>query len=160
MLENVELNQDVRLAVLLRSGQVLDKRMNDAGRAIVAYNQVLAINVEHAEALQALDRLYTQSGQWEQLADILQRRIKTTMDGEVLVDLEMRLASAYEQWLANFEAAIVAYNRAIDIDAANIRALERLEVLYMSAQRWQDLFNIYERMSSIANTDEDTAACF
>ena len=160
VLENVELNQDVRLAVLLRSGQVLDKRMNDAGRAIVAYNQVLAINAEHAEALQALDRLYTQSGQWEQLADILQRRIKTTMDGEVLVDLEMRLASAYEQWLANPEAAIAAYNRAIDIDASNIRALERLEVLYLSAQRWQDLFNTYEKMSSIANTDEDTAACF
>jgi tetratricopeptide (TPR) repeat protein len=101
VLENPELNQDVRLAVLLRSGQVLDRRMNDTGRAIVAYNKVLAINPEHAEALQALDRLYTQAGQWEELADILQRRIKTTMDGEVLVDLEMRLAAAYEQWLAN-----------------------------------------------------------
>jgi tetratricopeptide (TPR) repeat protein len=160
VLENAELNQDVRLAVLLRSGQVLDRRMNDAGRAISAYNKVLAINTEHAEALQALDRLYTQSGQWEQLADILQRRIKGTMDGEVLVDLEMRLASAYEQWLANPEAAIAAYNRAIDIDAANIRALERLEALYLAAQRWQDLYNTYEKMASIANTDEDTAACY
>jgi tetratricopeptide (TPR) repeat protein len=160
VLENPELNQDVRLAVLLRSGQVLDKRINDAARAIGAYNKVLAINPEHAEALSALDRLYTQSGQWEELADILQRRIKTTMDGEVLVDLEMRLAAAYEQWLANPEAAIAAYNRAIEIEANNIQALERLEALYLSAQRWQDLFNTYEKMSTIANTDEDTAACY
>ena len=160
VLENAELNQDVRLAVLLRSGQVLDRRMNDAGRAIVAYNKALAINPEHADALASLDRLYTQSGQWEQLADILQRRIKGTMDGEVLIDLEMRLASAYEQWLANPEAAIAAYNRAIEIDAANIKALERLEALYLAAQRWQDLYNTYEKMSSIANTDEDTAACY
>ena len=158
--ENTTLSQDVRLAVLLRSGQVLDKRMNDAARAIVAYNQVLAINPEHAEALQALDRLYTQSGAWEELADVLQRRIKTTMDGEVLVDLEMGLAAAHEQWLATPEAAIAAYNRAIDIDASNIRALERLEALYLSAQRWQDLYNTYEKMSSIANTDDDTAACY
>jgi Ser/Thr protein kinase RdoA (MazF antagonist) len=56
------------------------------------------------------------------------------MDGEVLVDLEMRLAAAYEQWLANPEAAIAAYNRAIDIDASNIKALERLEALYLSAR--------------------------
>ena len=160
VLENPELNPDVRLAVLLRSAQVLDRRMNEAGRAIPAYNKVLALNAEHAEALAALDRLYTQSGAWEELADVLQRRIKGTMDGEVLVDLEMRLASAYEQWLANPEAAIAAYNRAIDIDASNLPALERLEALYMSARRWQDLYNTYEKMSSIANTDEDTAACY
>ena len=160
ILENQNLAQDARVAVLSRSGTVLEKRIGDAGRAIEVYNRLLAIVPDHAEALQALDRLYNQTAQWEQLAEILQRRIATTMDGEVLIDLEMRLAGAFEQWLANPEAAIAAYNRALEIDGNNPRALERLEALFLAAYRWEDLYKTYERMAGIANTDDDTASCY
>nr|WP_276602857.1 tetratricopeptide repeat protein [Nannocystis pusilla] len=160
ILENQNLSQDARVAVLSRSGQVLETRLGDRARAIEVYNRLLALVPDHAEGLQALDRLYTQTGRWEELAEILQRRIQATMDGEILVDLEMRLAAAFEQWLANPEAAIAAYNRALDIDGNNLRALERLEALYLSAARWEDLYKTYERTAAIANTDEDTAACY
>ncbi|HEY8379115.1 MAG TPA: tetratricopeptide repeat protein, partial [Nannocystis sp.] len=160
ILENQELAQEARVAVLSRSGEVLERRVGDLNRAIEVYNRLLALVPDHAEALQALDRLYTQTGRWEELAEILQRRIAGTMDGEVLVDLEMRLAAAHEQWLANPEAAIAAYNRALDIDGNNLQALERLEALYLAAARWEDLYKTYERTAGIVNTDEDIAACF
>ena len=76
------------------------------------------------------------------------------MDGEILVDLHMRLAGAFEQWLANPEAAIASYNAALEIDGGNAQALERLEALFLNARRWEDLFKTYERMAGIAAVRE------
>src|SRR5690606_29539191 len=79
ILENEELSQDGRVAVLSRSGQVLETKLEDRARAIEVYNRLLALVPDHAEGLEALDRLYTETGRWEELAEILQRRIKATM---------------------------------------------------------------------------------
>jgi tetratricopeptide (TPR) repeat protein len=151
---------DVRQAVLSRSARVLDEKIRDSIRAIDVYRQVLEIDAENATALAALDRIYSVAGMNQDLAEILQRRIRITMDSEELVDLEMRLAHTFETALGNPEQAIAAYNRALENDTRNARALERLEGLYLSQQKWQELFENYEKMVDVANTDEDMAGCY
>ncbi len=140
ILENQNLSQDARVAVLSRSGQVLETRLGDRARAIEVYNRLLALVPDHAEGLQALDRLYTQTGRWEELAEILQRRIQATMDGEILVDLEMRLAAAFEQWLANPEAGDRRLQPRPSTSTATTSAPSSgSRPLYLSAARWEDL---------------------
>ncbi|MCA9653017.1 MAG: tetratricopeptide repeat protein [Myxococcales bacterium] len=151
---------EVRQAVLLRSARVLDEKMGDAARAIEAYRNVLEIDAEHAAALAALDRIYSAHGMAQDLAEILQRRIRITMDGEELVALEVRLAQVYEQHLGNPDQAIAAYNRALDNDPRHTGALERLEALYLGQYRWQELFDTYQKMVDVANTDDDMAGCY
>ena len=151
---------ETRQAVLLRSAQVLDEKMGDASRAIEAYRNVLEIDAEHAGALEALDRIYTLHGMAQDLAEILQRRIRVTMDGEELVALEVRLAEVYEQHLGNADQAIAAYNRALDNDSSNAAALERLEALYLMQYRWEELLEVYQKMVDVANTDDDMAGCY
>ncbi len=151
---------EVRLAVLGRSARVLDSKLGDAERAIAAYRAVLELDPENAPALAALDRIYGTTGMAQDLAEVLQRRIRGTMDGEQLVDFEVRLAQVFENDLGNVEQAIAAYNRALGHDAANQFALGRLESLYMGQYRWQELFDNYEKMVDVANTDEDMAECY
>ncbi|HRI06204.1 MAG TPA: tetratricopeptide repeat protein [Nannocystaceae bacterium] len=151
---------EVRLAILSRSGRVLDKHVQDAARAIDAYRKVLELKADDAEALEALDRIYTQSSMWEELAEILQRRIANTMDQETLIDLHMRLALSLDRYLGRPEEAITSYNKALELEPNNQRALEHLEALYLSHHRWAELFDNYQRMVDIANTDEDMAACY
>jgi golgin subfamily B member 1 len=151
---------EVRLAVLLRSARILDQKIVDAGRAIGAYRAVLELDAEHAGALAALDRIYTAHGMAQDLAEILQRRIRITNDGEELVALEVRLAQVYETQLGNHNEAIAAYNRALDNDPRNVTALERLEALYLVQYRWEELFDVYQKMVDVANTDEDMAGCY
>ncbi len=150
----------VRLAVLARSARVLDEKLADSDRAIDAYRMVLDIDPDDAAALGALDRIYTGAGMGHELAEILQRRIRGTMDGELLVDLESRLAGVYENVLAQPEQAIAAYNRALGHDSRNQAALERLEYLYISQYRWAELFDVYQKMADTANTDDDMADCY
>ncbi|MBC8070019.1 MAG: tetratricopeptide repeat protein, partial [Deltaproteobacteria bacterium] len=151
---------EVRLAVLSRSARILDQKLGDAHGAISTYRQVLELDPENAVALAALDRIYAATGMGQDLAEVLQRRIRTTMDGEALVDFEVRLAQVYEGQLGNSEQAIAAYNRALGHDARNEVALERLEYLYLSQFRWEELFDVYQKMVDVANTDDDMAECY
>ncbi len=155
-----EQSPEVKLTVLGRSARVLDEKLQDGGRAIEAYRAVLEIDAENSTALGALDRIYTQLGMAQDLAEILQRRIRITMDGEALVDLEVRLAQTFERDLHNAEQAVAAYNRALENDPANATALERLETLYLYQHKWEELFDVYQKMVDVANTDDDTAACY
>ncbi|MBK8260921.1 MAG: tetratricopeptide repeat protein [Nannocystis sp.] len=151
---------EVQLAIYSRSARVLDVHLQDASRAIDAYRKVLELRAEDVDALAALDRIYTQSSMWEELAEILARRIEGTMDQDLLIDLHMRLAFSLDRYLARYEDAIAAYNKALELEPNNLRALEQLEALYLSHHRWQELLDTYQRISDIANTDEDMAACF
>lgn len=117
---------EVQLAIYSRSARVLDVHLQDASRAIDAYRKVLELRAEDVDALAALDRIYTQSSMWEELAEILARRIEGTMDQDLLIDLHMRLAFSLDRYLARYEDAIAAYNKALELEPNNLRALEQL----------------------------------
>lgn len=155
-----DVSPETKLAVLSRSARILDQRLGDPGRAIDVFRQVLDIDPENPAALAALDRIYSQIGMAQDLAEILQRRIRITMDGDLLVDLELRLAQVYEGQLGNAEKAIEAYTRALDHDPRNREALEHLEELYMSQYMWQPLFETYQKMADVSNTDEEASGCY
>ena len=95
-----------------------------------------------------------------ELAEILQRRIGVEMDADLLVELELRLAHTFEAYLGNVDQAIAAYSRVLENAPDNGTALERLEALFLSQHRFQDLFDNYQKMVDVANTDEDMAACY
>ena len=154
------ISPDVRQAVLARSARVLDNELREYERAIGYYRRVLELDSDNVEALAALDRIYSHAGMYVELAEILQRRIAVEMEPELLVQLELRLAHTFEAYLGNIEQAIGAYTRVLDNEPGNAAALERLEALYMSQHRWQELFDTYQKMVDVAHTDEDMAGCY
>src|SRR5690606_9842908 len=62
---------EVKLQVLSRSARVLDRNLQDYGRAIGYYRAVLELDREHVASLAALDRIYTAAGMYVELAEIL-----------------------------------------------------------------------------------------
>ncbi|EDM75104.1 tetratricopeptide repeat protein [Plesiocystis pacifica SIR-1] len=151
---------EVRQQVLARSARVLDEKLRDYGRAIDYYRAVLELDGENVVALAALDRIYDGASMHVELAEILQRRIGVEMDSDLLVELELRLAQTYESYLGNLEQAIAAYTRVLDNAPDNAQALGRLEALYLSQHRWSDLYDNYQKMVDVANTDDDMAGCY
>ena len=117
--------------------------------AVHAFQKVLEIDAEQSDALVALDRLYAAAGEANALAEILQRRLQVEMSSDVLVELEMRLGQVFETGLGQAEHAVAAYNRALEHDPGNRDALTRLEMLYLNGQRWEELFDIYQKLVDI-----------
>ena len=55
-------------------GQVYDRELQDAERAIETYTAILDLDPEDYDAAQALDRLFVQAGRWYDLLSILERQ--------------------------------------------------------------------------------------
>jgi tetratricopeptide (TPR) repeat protein len=92
-LEREAANQkDVRLAIaaLLRAGEVYRDDLNEASRAVRAFEQVLERDPAHIEALLALESLYAERGAWDALANIY------ATEARVLADKAARVAALRE----------------------------------------------------------------
>ena len=150
-----------RVDMLLRLARVHEEETGQADDAISYYQLVVAAEPENRTALNALDRLYTRSQRWEELADIVRREVRTAGSDEEIVDLTFRLAQIYELALLDMPKAIEAYRDvlAADPNHQETRAsLERmfmggtqqgdiadvLEPLYRQNQEWEKLAQIYE----------------
>ena len=140
--------------------RVFDEELGDLARAEEAYLSVLQLDAMDPEALEALDRIYTQASMPAELAEIIKRRIGITDGTEELIELHLRLGATYHMALSEPENAISAYNDALDLDSRQARALDALEVLYFQTHQWQALYDTYEKMIDIGPGDEWMADCY
>ena len=146
--------------VLSRLARVYEHKLRDNARAEEAYLQVLSIDPTDGDALAALDRIYEAGGMWQELADILGRRIGITTATDEIIELYFRLGRVQSEALDNSAEAVKAYNAVLDNDSRNRRALESLERVYFNGEQWQELFDVYAKMVDIAPGDEGMADCY
>ncbi|HEY2216428.1 MAG TPA: tetratricopeptide repeat protein, partial [Solirubrobacteraceae bacterium] len=153
-------DSDTQRHVLSRLARVYENQLRDNARAEEAYLQVLSIDPTDSDALAALDRIYEAGGMWQELADILSRRIGVTTATDEIIDLYFRLGRVQAEALDNSAEAVKAYNAVLDNDSRNKRALESLERVYFNGEQWQHLFDTYSKMVDIAPGDEGMADCY
>ena len=154
------LEPDERKRMLMMQARVYEHELFDRGRAEEAFLSVLQLDEMDGEALEALDRIYTQGSTFEALAAILRRRIEITDSTDELIDLRLRLGDTYETALQDAPSSVEAYTAVLDLDSRNAKALDSLERLYLHQEQWAELFDIYERMIDIAPGDEGMAECY
>ena len=151
---------DAQKNVLVRAGAVLERELGDAERAIGAYNRVLEIDDSNAEALASLDRLYSQIGEDEKLADILQRRLAVTLDGDEIAELHLRRGQVYAGSLADEDKALACYGQVLEQDSRNRPALEAQEEIFYRRQDWRSLYNTYEKLVDCAEGDAEMGEAY
>ena len=159
-LEKIE---DTRRQVdtLLRLARVYEDETAQVDEAIATYRRVVQTEPENKEALVSLDRLFSQSQQWDELADVVRREIRIAPNDRAIIELTFRLAQIYELALSDLPKAIEAYREILRADPGHAEtraALERmfmggtmqleiadvLEPLYRVGEEWERLHQIYE----------------
>lgn len=160
VLEERAQETEVQRHILSRLARVYEHKLRDNARAEEAYLQVLSIDPQDADALAALDRIYDAGGMWQELADILGRRIGITTATDEIIELYFRLGRVFAEALDNTVEAVKAYNAILDNDSRNKRALEALERVYFNSEQWAELYEVYQKMVDIAPGDEGMADCY
>jgi tetratricopeptide (TPR) repeat protein len=160
VLEEYAQDSDVQRTVQLKLARVYEEELRDNAKAEEAHLQVLSIDAKDERALAALDRIYTQSSNWTELAGILTRRIGVTTATEEIVELYFRLGRVYSDALDDTAQAVAALNNILETDSRNKRALEELEKVFFKTEQWQELFGVYEKMVDIAPGDEGMSECY
>lgn len=149
-----------RKDVLMRLASVFETELGDLSRAEEVLGQILSFDGDDPDALAFLDRVYDKQGDFEKLASVLRRRIVITDDSSQLVALHLRLGKVLADVIDDPEAAVASYLAVLEQESRSPEALEALERLYFRAERWEDLYGVYEKMLDIAPGDQALSDCY
>jgi tetratricopeptide (TPR) repeat protein len=102
------------------------EKLGQPDRAIDTWKAVLDLRGEDPEALHALADLYETQQQWAKLVDILEREFDIAATDEDRVNVLTRRARTTSEKLGRDDSALEDWNRALDIDYANLAALRAI----------------------------------
>nr|HEX4312425.1 tetratricopeptide repeat protein [Kofleriaceae bacterium] len=150
-------DRDVQRATLLRMARVHEFELHDASNAVGTHLKVLDIEGKDADALAALDRLYLGAGMYDDLAEILRRRIEVTQDTDEQLELFFRRGAIFADALNDADQALACYSSVLDQESRNRRALEAIESIHFHREAWKELFETYEKLVDVAANDSELA---
>ena len=171
-IENAE-DDETRKALYNNMGVLQETKLEDNVGAIESYQQVLAIDAEDPEALEALDRLYIAVNDMTNLLEILQRREAISQDDESKINFKFRQAECWYRNLDDCARAIEVYRDVLELEPtheASIASLEEiiglggepaveaakvLVPIYQGLERWEELVKVYEVLVSGSEDNEE-----
>jgi tetratricopeptide (TPR) repeat protein len=107
------------------------------------------------ECIAALEDIYFQTEQWNELVSVLLRKSELTEEAEAKKDLLFRVSAIFEEMLGDAHRAVEIYRAVLEVDAVDAKALDALERIFLSLGRWEDLLEILHRKAELT---EDLAA--
>ena len=154
-----ELTEDagVRLVLLHRVAALYEEILGDKPNAITAYKNVLGVDDTDLAALDALERLYRDTGDGRELAVTLERKIELTVDVAARQMLRRSAAVVYETQLDDVYQAIGHLTAILDDDAGDQGALADLDRVYTKQKLWPELLDVVDRRALLAANPQDRA---
>jgi tetratricopeptide (TPR) repeat protein len=150
-------SRDTQRQTLLRLARVYDAELRDAASAVETYLRVLEIDEKDSDALAALDRLYGGAGMFDELVEILRRRIEVTLDGDEIVQMQLRRGQIFAEALNDLDASLACYEQILEQDTRNRAALEAEEGIFFKREDWKRLHEVYEKLVDVADGEAEMA---
>ena len=146
-----------RVRMLHQLAEIYEIQLEDPPSAFGAFARALPLDVRHEGTLGSLERLAEQTDGWREVAsrydiEVEQRKEESPED---IVHLAKRSAIVNEIQLDDVDAAIERYQLVVDIDPADVAAIEALDRLYEQTERWDELALTLKKEAAIATTPED-----
>ena len=135
---------EVQLAVTLKIADLARHQLADRELAREYYKKALEQRADDKKALSALESLYEETGDAQNLLEILERRAEVAESDDERKKLLFRRARLLSDVLDNKKRAIEVYESILEfgLDQAAVSALE---TLYAAVGSWPELIALYER---------------
>ncbi|NVB83755.1 MAG: tetratricopeptide repeat protein [Kofleriaceae bacterium] len=154
---NLSEDAGVRLVLLHRVAALYEEVLEDKPNAITAYKNVLDVDDSDLAALDALERLYRDTGDAREMVATLERKIELTSDLPMRQELRFAAATVYEHHLDDVYQAIGQLTAILDDDAGDAKALAELDRIYAKQKMWPELLDIVDKRALLAITAQDRA---
>jgi tetratricopeptide (TPR) repeat protein len=149
----LESDVDRRLEMLIRAARI---RSEDSPEiAVEILRRALVLRDDHEEALELMDAALVRLGYHEELREVLARRVEVEGGDHERAELLRRLATLYEDILANPAEAEKAWRRLLDIEANDVEALQRLSRTYAASGSTKELIEVLERRIDASHDGEE-----
>ena len=140
-----------RVEILRRAARVAAAKQKDAVEAARLYQRLHSVDPTDSEGLDALERHYERTRDWDKLVGILTTRLSLTAGGDEAIALYLRIAQMCEEGLRDADRAIESYRKILDIAPSHKEAIEALGRLYEGTERWAELVEVTRRQIRIVS---------
>lgn len=141
-----------RVSVYLQMIEIYRDRLSLDVMVVNTYNQVLQVDPNNAEALDALETRFEESARWNDLIGILKRRADAARsfgDDEGFISLQRRMAVLWTEKFSNPNQAIAHLEAVLELRPSDDAAIAQLIDTYRHRKDWRPLFSIYRRQLDV-----------
>jgi golgin subfamily B member 1 len=144
-----------RLALRRRMAELYAGPLESQDKAVEAFQGVLDEDPTSLEAIESLERLYEKMQRWDDLRELIDRRLDIAETDEARIAARVRLARLMEQAFGQRAEAREQLREILEMDPRNREALDELERLLEAEERWDDLLEVLERRVGDAEGDAE-----
>jgi tetratricopeptide (TPR) repeat protein len=143
---------------LRRRAALLATKLGRNEDAIAAWERVWSMNTNNAEAVAALDALYSELGRWDDLTNLLERRLEYGVSAGTAIDLRFRLAEIQRVQLANRNRALEYLSTVLAGEPDHVQAIQILQDMLSDPEVCVEAANLLEPVFIRRNAWKDLVA--
>lgn len=141
---------DLRIELLLSLGQVEEQHRGQDDRAIEVYREVIAIDPERAQAVDALVDVFTRRAAWDELVRLHLDRAENADKSELRLALSFEACRIIEDVIADTDRAVEVYSGILAFEPTNERAFKALHGIFTREARPEALADLLrDRLDSV-----------
>ncbi len=142
----------------LELGDLWFERLTCLQRALECARRALQARPDDARARHRLIGLYQQTNQWRKMVETLERVQRLEPSGEARAKYTYTMGVIYRDELKEPDAALRAFQLALDAIPGNTRASQAVEKLLVQQEQYEELRAHYERLATLPDADDELRA--
>jgi tetratricopeptide (TPR) repeat protein len=149
---------DEKIALFAQASRVAEEALHDAPRAFAYASRAMKESVSEPELpkwIETTERLAAITSGWSELVELYRSLTPEVTDGEVQIELTLKVAEIARTRLGDATLAKESYVKALELNGDETRALVALEQLYEEAKEYPALLDILKKRADAAETDAD-----
>lgn len=110
---------------------------------INTYNKIVALSPTNIAALDSLAQKYEGRARWQELVNVLQKKVDATEDADTLLELFQRIATLWVEHIQNPAQAIPALEEILRLDPNNLEVVQKLRRIYKQKHDVEHVYDTY-----------------
>ena len=146
-----------RASLLIEIGDLASTKLSDRTRAAKSYVAALEESPEDRRLLAKLMQLYSEEKDWSKLVDVVLKLADFVDEPAQKSKYLLTAAGLYAKQLGDVDNALLAYERVVELDAGNARALDEIIALRHQKGDHGSLEDLLRKKLDAATAKADTA---
>ena len=145
MMLKVKTEPTAQLRVYTRIAMIQEENLSDRYATIDTYRRMVEVDPRDPNAVRALDRLFRETEQWDDLAEIYEAHLAVLDSDAEKIRVRGLLADIYKGPLSDADKAIAALKPVLEMDPNHRETLSSLGALYAQTEDWHNTIDALSR---------------
>ncbi len=140
---------------LLYLANIYFKKLKDNSNAERVFKTILAKEEKNPEALNAMEVLLEEKGEWQNLLVILKSKLEILTNNEEIFALHSKIGKILNEKIHRGDRAIAHYEEALRLFPESMETIHTLQSIYDNWAQYRHLIALYEQEISLLKEQEE-----